>query len=132
MAELLLGHLDGDQGVTATQHLKAAVAEAVTYGRMAAQLSLSLSQALEGFLQFRRPFLHELSVAAERRGIDPGGTTTLMETAERALDQLLVAAMTAQGVERIGAARIGAARGRARSTFLAEGAAIAPRDSQDR
>ncbi|MEK6720665.1 MAG: helix-turn-helix domain-containing protein [Chloroflexota bacterium] len=127
MAELLLGHLDGEQGVAATQQLKAAVAEAVSYGRMAAQLRLSLSQALEGFLQFRRPFLHELSVAAQRRGIDPGGTTALMETAERALDQLLVAAITAQG-----AARIGAARGRARSTLLAEGAVLAPRDSQDR
>ncbi len=116
MAELLLGHLDGEQDITATHHLKEAVAEATSYGRMAAELGLSLSQALEGFLQFRRPFLHELGFAAQRRGIDPNGTAVLMEKAERALDQLLVAAITSQSV-----GPLGVGRRRGGSRLLADG-----------
>jgi hypothetical protein len=35
-----------------------------------------------------------LAVAARRRGFDTGETTDLLETAERAMDKLLVATMT--------------------------------------
>lgn len=105
MAELLVGHLDAEDPDTASHALRQAVVEASSYGRMAAELGLSLSQALEGFLQFRRPFLHELNVAAQRRGVDPAGTTELTEQADRALDQLLVAAITAQSVRRLGVGR---------------------------
>ena len=120
MAELLLRHLDADRVGSAAHSLKEAVAEAASYGRMAAELGLSLSQALEGFLQFRRPFLHELGSAAQRRGIDQQGTTELVEKADRALDRLLVAAMTAQGV-----GRLDVARGPEPSRTLSEGRAEA-------
>lgn len=101
MAELLLGHLDADAPSAADHLLKEATAEAATYGRMAAELGLSLSQSLEGFLQFRRPFLHELGVAAQRRGADPEAIAVVADRAERALDRLLVAAITAQSVGRV-------------------------------
>jgi hypothetical protein len=58
---------------------------------------LSLSQTVEGFLRFRAPFHHELAVAARRRGFDTAETTDLLETAEGAMDQLLVATMTGHG-----------------------------------
>ena len=105
MAQLLVSHLDAEEENAASHALRQAVVEASSYGRTAAELGLSLSQALEGFLQFRRPFLHELTVAAQRRGVDQAGTTALTEQADRALDQLLVAAITAQSVRRLDAGR---------------------------
>ena len=73
---------------------KAASGSAAEYGNVAAALGLSLSQTVEGFLRFRAPFHHELAVAARRRGFDTAETTDLLETAERAMDRLLVATMT--------------------------------------
>jgi hypothetical protein len=95
LAQELLAHLDGAASGSAEAHLEAAATEAAAYGRMAASLGISLSQAVEGFLQFRRPFLHELVLAARRRDLDLAATTGLLETAERAMDQLLVATMSA-------------------------------------
>ena len=65
---------------------------------MAASLGLSLSQTVEGFLRFRAPFHHELAVAARRNGFDASETTDLLVTAERAMDQLLVATMTGHSI----------------------------------
>jgi excisionase family DNA binding protein len=96
ISELLLGHLDATDPTIAGQALGEATAEAAAYGRMAAGLGLSLSQSVEGFLQFRRPFLHELSMVARRRGFDATQTTELIEMAERAMDDLLVASMATQ------------------------------------
>lgn len=97
LAERLLAHLDARDPESAEEHLAAATEEAAGYGQMAAGLRVSLSQAVEGFLQFRRPFLHELVLVARRRGFDTGATTDLIEAAERAMDALLVAAMAAHG-----------------------------------
>jgi hypothetical protein len=97
LAERLLAHLDARDPETAEGHLADATEEAAGYGQMAAGLRVSLSQAVEGFLQFRRPFLHELVLVARRRGFDTGATTDLIEAAERAMDALLVAAMAAHG-----------------------------------
>jgi hypothetical protein len=69
---------------------------------MASGLGLSLGQTVEGFLQFRRPFLHQLAIFAGQRGLEPNVTTNLNETAERALDRLLMATMAAHSVERVG------------------------------
>jgi hypothetical protein len=69
---------------------------------MAAGLGVSLSQTVEGFLQFRRPFLHQLALFAERRGLDATATTGLMETTERAMDRLLIAAMNSFSADRLG------------------------------
>ena len=75
-----------------------ATAEAADYGRMAAELGLSLGQAVEGFLQFRRPFLHELALLSRRREFDAEQASTLMEQAEHALRPGYVATITAQSV----------------------------------
>ncbi len=101
LAALLLRYLDAPDEDTAADHLAAATGEAAAYGRMASGLGVSLSQAVEGFLQFRRPFLHELSAAARRRGFDTAATTDLIETADRAMDRLLVASMAAHSVTRV-------------------------------
>jgi hypothetical protein len=98
LAASLLQYLDAKQPDTADLYLKEASVTAAEYGRVAARLGLSLSQTVEGFLRFRAPFHHELAVAARRRGFDTAETTDLLETAERAMDRLLVATMTAHTV----------------------------------
>jgi excisionase family DNA binding protein len=102
MAELLLSHLDAPDEIAASHSLREVTAEAAAYGRIAAELGLSLGHAVEGILEFRRPFLHELGLVARRRGFDATETTELMEKAERAMDRVLVAAITAQSVARVG------------------------------
>ncbi|HYH92691.1 MAG TPA: helix-turn-helix domain-containing protein [Candidatus Saccharimonadales bacterium] len=94
LAQSLLQHLDAAAPENAAHHLRSAATSAAEYGDMAAGLGLSLSQTVEGFLRFRAPFHHELAEAARRRGFDPAETTDLLVTAERAMDQLLVATMT--------------------------------------
>jgi excisionase family DNA binding protein len=97
LAASLLQYLDASAPDAATQQLADASTSAADYGRVAAQQGLSLSQTVEGFLRFRAPFHHELALAARRRGFDAGETTDLLETAERAMDRLLVATMTGHG-----------------------------------
>ena len=93
LAASLLQHLDSSQPETAAHHLDAATRSATDYGAVALTLGLSLSQTVEGFLRFRAPFHHELARAARRQGFDAAETTDLLETAERAMDHLLVATM---------------------------------------
>jgi excisionase family DNA binding protein len=94
LAASLLQYLDAPQPEAAAHHMNEASSSATEYGTVAARLGLSLSQTVEGFLRFRAPFHHELAVAARRRGFDTAETTDLLETAERAMDRLLVATMT--------------------------------------
>ena len=94
LAASLLQYLDSTRPEAAAHHLKEASGSATEYGTVAATLGLSLSQTVEGFLRFRAPFHHELAVAARRRGFDTAETADLLETAERAMDRLLVATMT--------------------------------------
>lgn len=101
LAEALLGHLEGE-GDEAHDRLAEATAEAAEYGRVASRLGVSLSQAVESFLRFRLPFLQQLSLVARRRGFDAAQTTGLIETADAALDRLLIAAMSAHSVARVG------------------------------
>lgn len=98
LAASLLQYLDANRPEAATHHLREASESAAEYGTVAAGLGLSLSQTVEGFLRFRAPFHHELAVAARRRGFDTAETTDLLETAERAMDRLLVATMTGHGL----------------------------------
>ncbi|HET9457638.1 MAG TPA: helix-turn-helix domain-containing protein [Candidatus Limnocylindrales bacterium] len=98
LAGRLIQHLDAPDDEGAAHHLAEAAADAAEYGRLAASLDLSLSQTVEGFLRFRAPFHHELAVAARRRGFDARETTDLLESAERAMDRLLVATMTGHSV----------------------------------
>jgi hypothetical protein len=103
LAEALLGHLE-DPGDGAEQLLADATAEAAEYGRVTSSLGVTLSQAVEGFLRFRQPFLHQLSLVARRRAFSTTETTELMEAAERAMDRLLIAAMAAHSVGQVGLA----------------------------
>jgi hypothetical protein len=85
----LLGYLDAERG-----DLRVAEANAREYGGEAARLGASLTDAVEGFLRFRKPFIDELAVLARRRRLDTAEATALMVDAESALDRLLVALMT--------------------------------------
>jgi DNA-binding transcriptional MerR regulator len=120
LAAMLLAHLDAADQATATARLAEATAEAAAYGRMASSLTLSLSDSVEGFLGFRRPFLHELAQVARRRGFDTDVTADLLETADRAMDRLLVAAMAAHSVD--GVRRSGRARAAKPKRHLRPGA----------
>lgn len=85
----LLTHLDAEQGdlATAEQHAR-------EYGAEAAKLGASLSDTVDGFLRFRKPFVDELVALARRRRLDTREATALLVDAESALDRLLVALMT--------------------------------------
>ena len=115
LAEALLTNLDSEDDALAAASLADATAEASGYGRKAAELGLSLGQAVEGFLRFRQPFLHQLALVARRRGLDGAATGELMEDAEQLMDRLLIAAMSAHSVQRVGelAGHAGAAEGQA-------------------
>jgi excisionase family DNA binding protein len=102
LAAGLLASLDAPSPESAEHHLKDASVSAAEYGRVAAGSGLSLSQTVEGFLRFRAPFHHELALAARRRGFDATETATLLETAERAMDRLLLATMTGHNVALVG------------------------------
>ncbi|HEY6876202.1 MAG TPA: hypothetical protein VI384_07565 [Candidatus Dormibacteraeota bacterium] len=87
----LLAYLDAEGG-----DLSVAERHARDYGAEAARLGASLSDTVEGFLRFRRPFVDELVTLARRRSLDTREATALLVDAEAALDRLLVALMTAQ------------------------------------
>ena len=97
LAASLLRYLDSPRPEMARHHLDEATDTAEQYGSVAAGLGLSLSQTVEGFLRFRAPFHHELALAARRRGFDTAETTDLLETAEVAMDRLLLATMNGHG-----------------------------------
>jgi hypothetical protein len=59
-----------------------------------AALGASLTEAVEGFLRFRSPFINELAGMARRRRLDTREATALMVEAEAAMDRLLVAFMS--------------------------------------
>jgi hypothetical protein len=63
------------------------------YGAEAAKAGASLSDAVEGFLRFRRPFVDELALLARRRHLDTREATELLADAESALDRLLISLM---------------------------------------
>jgi excisionase family DNA binding protein len=105
LAAGLLQYLDAADPEIAERCLKEASVIAAGHGRVAAELGLSLSQTVEGFLRFRAPFLHELVVVARRRGFDTAETTDLIEMAERGIDQLLVATMTGHSVRSVEGSR---------------------------
>jgi excisionase family DNA binding protein len=101
LVKALMDHLDSDDDKVARDSLDEATAQAAAYGRVAADLGVSLAQSVEGFLRFRLPFVHQLRLVAHRRGFDASATGELMEDAERLMDRLLIAAMNAHGVARV-------------------------------
>jgi hypothetical protein len=105
LAESLVTHLDADDSEVARASLQSATQESAMYGRLAAGMGLSLGQTVEGFLHFRRPFLHQLGLFASRRGLDAAATTEMTESADRAMDRMLMAAMTGHGLGRVAGVR---------------------------
>jgi excisionase family DNA binding protein len=101
----LLAHLDAPDPENAEHHLADAAAQAAAYGRLVSGLGVSLSGAVEGFLAFRRPFLDQLATVAVQRSFDTSATTGLIEAAERAMDRLLLAMMTAYSVQQVAQVR---------------------------
>lgn len=101
LAARLLLYLDTVESDRATELLREAASSGAEYGRKAASAGLSLSQSVEGFLRFRAPFHQELAATARQRGFDVTEATELLGTAERAMDQLLVATMTGHSLEMV-------------------------------
>jgi excisionase family DNA binding protein len=98
IAASLAAHLDAAEPEVRAHQLGEAAAAAAEYGRRGAAMGSSMSDVVEGFLAFRRPFLAELGTVARRRGFDADEVTGLFADAERALDRLLVATMTGHSV----------------------------------
>lgn len=88
----LLAYLDADRDREAAL-FRAAETHAREYGAEAARAGASLTDTVEGFLRFRRPFIDELATLARRRHLDTREATELLADAEAALDRLLVALM---------------------------------------
>lgn len=88
----LLAYLDADRHRQAALF---AIAErqAREYGAAAAKSGATMSDSVEGFLRFRRPFVDELALLARRRHLDTREATELLADAEAALDRLLVGLM---------------------------------------
>jgi excisionase family DNA binding protein len=98
LAWTLVAHLDATEPDARAHQLVEATSLAVDYGRRGADLGLSMSDVIEGFLAFRRPFLAELAVTARRRGFDADELAGLHADADRALDRLLVATMSGHSI----------------------------------
>jgi hypothetical protein len=101
LVRLLIAHLDAAGDDARRAALDAATTEAADHGRMTARLGLSLGEAVETFLQFRRPFLEELRAVGRRRALEAAEVSQLLDAAERAMDRLLVAMMNAHSVARV-------------------------------
>lgn len=98
----LITHLDTTEQEARRHHLVEATAIAAEYGRHGAGLGLSMSDVVEGFLAFRRPFLAEMGAVVRRRGFDADEATRLYADADRALDRLLVATMSGHSIRSLG------------------------------
>lgn len=94
----LLRQLDVEPNEAAAL-ITGAEAHAREYGAEAARHGASLSETVEAFLRFRRPFVDELAALARRRRLDTGEATALLVDADSALDRLLVALMTGHGAQ---------------------------------
>lgn len=90
---MLLDHLNEEERHRSAHRLEEASVVAADYGRRAAALGASLSEAVEAFVRFRGAFIGELAVIARRRRLDTREATALLVEAESAVDRLLVALM---------------------------------------
>lgn len=98
LAWALIAYLDSTEAEARQLHLGEATAMAAEYGRRGADLGLAMSDVVEGFLAFRRPFLAEVGAVTTRRGFDAAEVAALFADADRALDRLLVATMSGHGI----------------------------------
>ncbi|HEX8938777.1 MAG TPA: helix-turn-helix domain-containing protein [Candidatus Limnocylindrales bacterium] len=110
IVEALLAHLDASDSTAARLRLQDACQLAADHGREVARLGASMAEAVQTFLQFRRPFVAALAGIARRRGLDTREATDLLVQAEAAMDQLLVSTMTGHSLASVERRRGHAAR----------------------
>lgn len=89
----LLAALDADDPRERDARLREAQDTCSEYGRLAGREGLASAATADLFLRFRRPFLAELAALARRRELDAGATTSLIDDATLALDDLLLATL---------------------------------------
>lgn len=88
----LLAYLDAERE-RQVELLAAAEQRASEYGALAAGAGAALSESVEEFLRFRKPFVDELARLARRRHLDTREATDLLAQAESALDHVLIGLM---------------------------------------
>jgi len=93
IAASLLGFIDAPTAQESREVMAKAIEAATEYGRIAASESAGVRETVEVFLRFRMLFLEELAEVARRRGLDTVEATSLLATATRAIDELLVSLM---------------------------------------
>ncbi|HUZ88693.1 MAG TPA: helix-turn-helix domain-containing protein [Candidatus Acidoferrales bacterium] len=91
MSEALITHLDAKGRARARLALLDAERQGREYGGHSAALGVSLSEAIEGFLRFRSPFIESLATTARQRGLDTKEATGLLVDAGAAMDKVLLA-----------------------------------------
>jgi hypothetical protein len=94
MLSVLVDHLDAADPTLAALKLQEASRLAAEHGRQVRRMGASMSEAVEGFLRYRTPFLTELAATARRRALNTAQATEMLVAAERAMDTLLIATLT--------------------------------------
>ena len=94
MLSVLVDHLDATDPTLAALKLQEASRLAAEHGRQVRRMGASMSEAVEGFLRYRTPFLTELAATARRRALNTAQATEMLVAAERAMDTLLIATLT--------------------------------------
>lgn len=90
MSQLILGALDTERRAGREELLVQATQLGHEYGSAAAEQGLSLGEATEAFLYFRARFMAEIATVARRRSLDAARASSLFESADRALDRVIV------------------------------------------
>jgi len=93
LVALIVGYLDATDPAKAARWRTRARSLAAGYGARARTLGISLSDTINGFLAFRRPFLAELAAAAPRRSLDSREAALFVLQAASVMDELLAALM---------------------------------------
>ncbi len=102
IVEALLVHLDATDTEEGAEALRQACELAAAHGRRAAELGAPMSEAVETFLRFRRPFVAELAGIARRRGFDTREATELMAEADDAMDRMLLSTLAGHAIGSLG------------------------------
>ncbi|HEX9549556.1 MAG TPA: helix-turn-helix domain-containing protein [Candidatus Limnocylindrales bacterium] len=87
----VLGFLDAATPEEGEASLGGALDAAIQYGALARARAIDLDAVTDTFLQFRLPFLHELSRIAQRRRLHTDEAADLILAASRVFDRLLLA-----------------------------------------
>jgi excisionase family DNA binding protein len=114
----VLDYLDAPTPEEGEASLASARTAAASYGRLAADRRLGVTETTEAYLRFRLPFLEELATVARKRRLEATQATSLVLAATSVFDRLLISLLDGR------AAALAAA---ARSRRATRGAATAPR-----